>query len=179
MWTCCSLAGQSAVGYATGAVAPAAEGGRAAHKRAVAVLTVDGAPPELYTPYPDGVPSALDREHVHGGLDLEWDDDARVLAESLPPGRLAVDDLTMPLRAALDDRDLVDASGVIGAAKVVKTARRGRVHPACAGDQRSRDRRRRTDVEAGGQGDRAHRPIACAACSSSARGRTPSTRSGR
>ena len=114
-------AGQSAVGYATGAVAPAADGGRAAHKRAVAVLTVDGAPPELYTPYPDGVPSALDREHVHRGLDLEWDDDARVLAESLPPGRLAVDDLTMPLRAALGDRELVDAGGVIGAAKVVKT----------------------------------------------------------
>ena len=152
-------AGQSAVGYATGAVAPAAEGGRAAHKRAVAVLTVDGAPPELYTPYPDGVPSALDREHVHGGLDLEWDDDARVLAESLPAGRLAVDDLTMPLRAALDDRDLVDASGVIGAAKVVKTARRGRVHPACAGDQRCRDRRRPTDVATWGQGDRAHRPL--------------------
>ena len=116
------LAGQSSVGYATGAVAPAADGGRAAHKRAVAVLTVDGAPPELYTPYPDGVPTALDREQVHGGLDLEWADVSRVLAESLPPGRLAVDDLTMPLRAALDDRELVDASGVVGAAKVVKTA---------------------------------------------------------
>ena len=143
MWTCCSLAGQSAVGYATGAVAPAADGGRAAHKRAVAVLTVDGAPPELYTPYPDGVPPAVDREHVHGGLDLEWDDDARVLAESLPPGRLAVDDLTMPLRAALDDRELVDASGVDRRGQGRQDRRRGRVHPARAGDQRSRDRRRR------------------------------------
>jgi Xaa-Pro dipeptidase len=115
-------AGQSALGYATGAVVPAADAGRAAHKRAVAVVTADGAPPEVFTPYPDGVPSTLDPSHVHGGLDLEWDDDARFLAESLPPGRLAVDDLTMPLRAALDDRELVDASGVIGAAKVVKTA---------------------------------------------------------
>ena len=136
-------AGQSAVGYATGAVVPAADGGRAAHKRAVAVLTVDGAPPELYTPYPDGVPSALDREHVHGGLDLEWDDDARVLAESLPPGRLAVDDLTMPLRAALDDRELVDAERCHRCGQGRQDRRRGRVHPARAGDQRSRDRRRR------------------------------------
>ena len=115
-------AGPSVVGYATGAVVPAADAGRAAHRRAVAVVTADGAPPELFTPYPDGVPAQVDGEHVHGGLDLEWDDDAGALAKSLPPGRVAVDDLTMPLRAALDDRELVDASGVVGAAKVVKTA---------------------------------------------------------
>ncbi len=115
-------AGPSVVGYASGAVVPAADAGRAAHRRAVAVVTADGAPPEVFTPYPDGIPPQVDREHVHAGLDLEWDDDALVLAKSLPPGRLAVDDLTMPLRAALDDRELVDAGAVISAAKVVKTA---------------------------------------------------------
>ena len=73
-------AGPSVVGYATGAVVPAADAGRAA-QRAVAVVTVDGAPPELYTPYPDGVPPEVDREHVHDGLDLEWDDDAGLLAD--------------------------------------------------------------------------------------------------
>ena len=108
--------------YATGVVVPAADTARAAHRRAVAVVTADGAPPEVYTPYPDGVPATTDPARVHGGLDLEWDDDASVLAKSLPPGRLAVDDLTMPLRAALADRELVDAGSVVSAAKVVKTA---------------------------------------------------------
>src|SRR5213078_4372438 len=115
-------AGPSVVGYATGAVVPAADAARAAHRRAVAIVTADDAPPELFTHYPDGVPPELDTTRVHGGLDLEWDDDAAALAKALPPGRLAVDDLTMPLRAALGDRELVDAGAVVGAAKVVKTA---------------------------------------------------------
>jgi Xaa-Pro dipeptidase len=112
----------STLAYATGAVVPAADAARAAHRRAVGVVTADGAPPHLYTAYHDGVPSELPSDHVHGGLDLEWDDDARRLARALPSGVVAVDDCTMPLRAALDGRDLVDASGVVGAAKVVKTA---------------------------------------------------------
>src|SRR5262249_39707335 len=108
--------------YATGVAVPAADAGRAAHRRAVAVVTADGEPPLVYTPYPDGAPSDLDDARVLGGLDLEWNDDAQTLARSLPAGRVAVDDCTMPLRAALDGRDLVDASAVVGAAKVVKTA---------------------------------------------------------
>jgi Xaa-Pro dipeptidase len=115
-------AGPSHVGYASGVMVPAADAGRAAHRRAVAVVTAEGAPPDVYTPYPDGVPAGVDPEHVHPGLDLEWDDDARALAGSLPSGRLAIDDLTMPLRAALDGRELVDASSVVGSAKVVKTS---------------------------------------------------------
>jgi Xaa-Pro aminopeptidase len=115
-------AGPSVVGYATGAVVPAADAARSAHRRPVAIVTADDAPPELFTHYPDGVPPELDARRVHGGLDLEWDDDAAALAKALPPGRLAVDDLTMPLRAALGDRELVDAGAVVGAAKVVKTA---------------------------------------------------------
>jgi Xaa-Pro aminopeptidase len=116
------VAGPSGVAYVTGAVVPAADAGRAAHRRAVAVVTADGAPPELFTPYPDGLPPEHDPAHVHGGLDLEWDDDARALVSRLASGRLAIDDCTMPLRAMLDGRDLVDAGSVIGAAKVVKTA---------------------------------------------------------
>ncbi|MEX1007421.1 MAG: M24 family metallopeptidase [Acidimicrobiia bacterium] len=115
-------AGPSTVGYATGAVAPAADAGRAAHRRVIAIVTADGTTPDVFTPYPDGVPSGYDREHVHGPFDLEWDDDARTLAQSLPGGRLAVDDCTMPLRAALNGRELVDAGGVVSAAKVIKTA---------------------------------------------------------
>ncbi len=55
-------------------------------------------------------------------LDLEWTGDAERLVRSLPDGRVAVDDCTMPLWAALHGRDLVDAGVVVGGAKVVKTA---------------------------------------------------------
>ena len=41
---------------------------------------------------------------------------------SRPAGRLAVDELTMPLRAALAGRELVDPSVLLGQAKVQKTA---------------------------------------------------------
>jgi Xaa-Pro aminopeptidase len=115
-------AGGSNVTYATGAVVPAADAGRAAHRRAVAVVTADGAPPHLYTPSHDGAPPELDADHVHPALDLEWEDDASALVRALPSGRLAVDDCTMPLRAALGARELADAALVVGAAKVVKTA---------------------------------------------------------
>jgi Xaa-Pro dipeptidase len=114
--------GGSSVAYATGAVAPAADGARAIHLRNVTVVTADGAPPELYTRWPDGVPAGHDPAHVHAGLDLEWADDAERLARSLPGGRVAVDDCTMPLWSALHGRDLVDAGSVMTPAKVVKTA---------------------------------------------------------
>jgi Xaa-Pro dipeptidase len=114
--------GSSSVAYATGAVAPAADGARAIHTRNIAVVTADGAPPELYTRWPDGVPDRHDPAHVHEALDLEWSGDAERLVRSLPGGRVAVDDCTMPLWAALQGRDLVDASSVIVPAKVVKTA---------------------------------------------------------
>jgi Xaa-Pro dipeptidase len=113
--------GVSTVAYATGAVAPAADSGRAAHIRNVAVVTADGAPPLLYTRWRDGVPEGHEPARVLDRLDLEWADDAVRLAASLPGGRVAVDDCTMPLWAALAGRDLVDASSVLGPAKVVKT----------------------------------------------------------
>ena len=115
-------AGAGNVAYATGAVVAAADAGRAAHRLAVAVVTADGSPPQLYTPCPDGAPPEVDRDHVHDALDLEWADDATALVRALPVGRLAIDDCTMPLRAALGERELTDAASVVGAAKVTKTA---------------------------------------------------------
>jgi Xaa-Pro dipeptidase len=114
--------GVGTVAYATGAVVPAADAGRAAHTRNVAVVTPDGAPPLLYTRWRDGVPEGHDPDRVREGLDLEWADDAETLASSLPGGRVAVDDCTMPLWSALAGRELVDASSVVTPAKVVKTA---------------------------------------------------------
>jgi Xaa-Pro aminopeptidase len=113
--------GVGTVAYATGAVAPAADAARAAHTRNVAVVTADGATPLLYTRWRDGVPEGHDPERVRDGLDLEWADDADALARTLPGGRVAVDDCSMPLWSALAGRDLVDASSVVTPAKLVKT----------------------------------------------------------
>jgi Xaa-Pro aminopeptidase len=115
------LLGQTNVGYATGARSPAADQSRALHRRAVAAVTADGAPPHLWTHTPDGVPGDMDLT-VDPGLELEADDGAAQLVRTLPRGRLAVDDATVPLWTALADRDPQDASGVLATAKLIKTA---------------------------------------------------------
>lgn len=119
------LLGQANVGYATGARVPACDQSRALHRRPVALVTADGDPPHLWTWYPDGAPPDLPADHVHPGLRLELDPDARALAaavhDACPTGTLAVDELTMPLRAALD-RTVADPNLTLGRAKVQKTA---------------------------------------------------------
>jgi Xaa-Pro dipeptidase len=114
------LLGQTNVGYATGARSPAADQSRALHRRAVAAVTADGAPPHLWTHTPDTVPADLDLT-VDDGVELEAADGATRLVRALPAGRLAVDDATVPLWTALADRDPQDASGVLTAAKLLKT----------------------------------------------------------
>ncbi|HSO95588.1 MAG TPA: M24 family metallopeptidase [Acidimicrobiia bacterium] len=114
------LLGQTNVGYATGARSPAADQSRALHRRAVAAVTADGAPPHLWTHTPDRVPTDLGLV-VDAGLDLEAEDGATQFVRSLPSGRLAIDDATVPLWAALADREPQDSSGVITTAKIRKT----------------------------------------------------------
>ncbi len=108
------------VGYATGARMPSVDQGEALHRRAVAVVTADGAPPTVWTHRPDLVPPHLGAD-VRPGLGLEFDDDAARLVASLPAGRLAIDDAPMPLWQALAGRDPEDASVPLGAAKIAKT----------------------------------------------------------
>lgn len=115
------LLGQGNVNYATGARMPDADQAQALHHRAVAVVSADGTPPVVFTSAPERVPTDLGAE-VRPRLDLEWEDGAAQLRDALPPGRLAVDDLTVPLWQALADRDPQDASGALGAAKLCKTA---------------------------------------------------------
>lgn len=114
------LLGQSNVTYALGARAPAAEPARAGHQRPVAVLTRDDTP-HVFTPFPEGVPPELPADHVHGALATEWDAGARALAEAVPEGRVAFDEYTMPVRAALAGREVADAATALGEAKIVKT----------------------------------------------------------
>ena len=115
------LLGHGNVGYATGVRMPGADQAEALHRRAVAVVTTDGTPATVWARATATVPTDLGLD-VRPGLDLEFDDDAERLVRSLPPGRLAVDDATMPLWRALADRDPQDASVALTTAKIVKTA---------------------------------------------------------
>jgi Xaa-Pro aminopeptidase len=117
------LLGQGNVVYATGARVPAADQGRAIHRRPVALIRSDGTPPHLWTWCPEGAPPELPADHVHAGLRLESEDGARALLDVVPAGTVGVDELTMPLRTVLRDagRSLGDASQAMGAAKAHKT----------------------------------------------------------
>jgi Xaa-Pro dipeptidase len=116
------LLGQANISYATGLRVPAADQARAIHRRPVATLTADGAPPHVWTWFPDGAPDDLPADHVHPGLSLEWDEGARQLLDALPAGQLAIDEFTMPLHAVLDGRQLADAAMILSGAKALKTA---------------------------------------------------------
>jgi Xaa-Pro dipeptidase len=120
------LLGQANVAYATGLRVPAADQNLAIHRRAVALVTADGATAHVWTWYPEGAPPELPVDHQHDGLRLEFPAGAAALAEVVndvcPSGRLAVDELTMPLREAFAGRVLNDPTILIGQAKVQKTA---------------------------------------------------------
>jgi Xaa-Pro aminopeptidase len=115
------LLGQPAVAYAVGARAPAADAARAAHQRMIAIVTADGDAPHLYTAFPEGVPPELPADHVHGALPVEWSEGAEALRDVLPNGPIALDEYTMPLHAALDEREVADATALLSTCKIVKT----------------------------------------------------------
>jgi Xaa-Pro aminopeptidase len=115
------LLGQAAVAYAVGARAPAADAARAAHERTIAVVTADGDVPQVYTCFPEGVPPELPRDHVHHALAVEWPEGAAALRDGLPDGPVALDEYTMPLHAALDGREVSDATALLSTCKIVKT----------------------------------------------------------
>ena len=119
------LLGQPNVVYATGLRVPAADQSQAIHRRPVALVTADGSLPHVWTWHPQSAPPELPSDHVHPELRLDFDTDARALAASVsdvcPSGEVAVDELTMPLRAAFSGRTLRDPSACIGRAKIQKT----------------------------------------------------------
>jgi Xaa-Pro dipeptidase len=116
------LLGQQNIAYALGARVPAADAGRAAHQRMVAIVTTDGEAPRLYTAFPDGVTPELPTDNVHPALSVEWDEGAAALLDTLPEGPIALDEYTMPLHAALRGRAVTDATAILSTCKVMKTA---------------------------------------------------------
>lgn len=120
------LLGSSSVAYATGAAVPAQDGDHAALFRPVAVVVRGDAAPHLYTLYTDGVPADLPEHHLHGPLFPDLDDGMDVFATALRDhfdagARVGIDDQTQPMLRRLHGFDWVDASAVLGAAKVTKT----------------------------------------------------------
>ncbi|MET0148681.1 MAG: Xaa-Pro peptidase family protein [Acidimicrobiales bacterium] len=119
------LLGVSNVKYATGARVLAADYGRSARWRNVAVL-VDGDPvPHLWTWQPEGVPADHPADHLHDGLDLTTDDGATALVSFLAEvgaGTCLLDAGTMPLHRTWAGERPADALPVMGPAKLVKTA---------------------------------------------------------
>ena len=121
------LLGSGGVAYATGADSPGEDSGRAGLFRTVAVVVRGEGEPHVYTTYWDGVPAELPADHVHGPLFPDLDDGITHFAEALhghfvPGSRLGVDEQTHPMLRALDDFEWTDASTVLGAAKIIKTA---------------------------------------------------------
>jgi Xaa-Pro dipeptidase len=120
------LLGSSAVTYATGAAMPAQDGDRAALFRAVAVVVAGESAPHLYTLFADGAPAELPEDHLHGPLFPDLDDGmdqfAKALSEHFSIGaRIGIDHQSHAMLRGLSGFEWVDASGVMGAAKIVKT----------------------------------------------------------
>jgi len=115
------LCGQQNVSYATGARAPAADHMRASWWRAVAVLARDEPWPHLYTDFPEGAPPELPDEFLHRAIEVETRAGAADLGRVVAGERVALDDAPFPLWDVLGARSPVDASVVLGPAKVTKT----------------------------------------------------------
>ncbi|MFQ2839397.1 MULTISPECIES: M24 family metallopeptidase [Mycobacterium] len=115
------LLGSSAVSYATGALTPSMDGDTAALFRAVAVVVTGESAPHLFTMFADGAPSDV---VVHGPLFPDLDDGvfASELASLFGAGsRLGIDHLSHAMFRGLSGYEWVDASGVLGSARVLKT----------------------------------------------------------
>lgn len=117
------LLGSSAVTYATGAGMPALDGDRAALFRPVAVVVAGESAPHLYTLFGDGAPADV---YVHEPLFVDLDDGIDLLGAALAShfaagARVGIDHMSGAMARGVGGVDWVDASGVLGAAKIIKT----------------------------------------------------------
>jgi Xaa-Pro dipeptidase len=120
------LLGSSSVAYATGAAVPGQDGDRAGLFRPVAVVAKGDSAPHLYTLYGDGVPADLPEDHLHGPLFPDLDDGIELFENALgnhfgAEATIGIDDQTHAMLRGLQGFDWVDASAVVGGAKITKT----------------------------------------------------------
>ncbi|BDE14806.1 MULTISPECIES: M24 family metallopeptidase [Mycobacterium] len=117
------LVTSSAVTYATGVAMPAMDGDRAALFRAVAIVVRGEAMVHLYSMVADAVPLGV---HLHPPLFPDLDDGisefASELSEHFKKGaRVGIDHFSHPMIRGLQGVSWADASGVMGAVKLLKT----------------------------------------------------------
>ena len=126
------LLGNTNVAYATGAIWPFADSGRANFEQPVAVVLVDDDWPHLFTPMreDDRLRTALPADHIHGPVYLDFDEGVQLFAAQLTDlipvhAVVAMDEWTNALRrerSVLFAADVPpDAGRVISAAKATKT----------------------------------------------------------
>ena len=126
------LLGNTNVAYATGAIWPLADSGRANFEQPVAVVLVGDDWPHLFTPVreDDRLRTAMPADHIHGPVYLDFDEGVQLFAAQLTElvsdhAVIAMDEWTNALRR---ERSVLFAAGapsdggrVISAAKVTKT----------------------------------------------------------
>ncbi len=126
------LLGNTNVVYATGAIWPLADSGRANFEQPVAVVTVDDEWPHLFSPMreEDRLRVELPSDHIHGPVYLDFDEGVQLFASQLAglvPGNavIAIDEWTNALRrerSILFAPDApVDGGRIISGAKAIKT----------------------------------------------------------
>lgn len=126
------LLGNTNVAYATGAIWPLADSGRANFEQPVAVVLADDEWPHLFTPMreDDRLRTALPADHVHGPVYLDFDEGVQLFAAQLADlvsdhAVIAMDEWTNALRR---ERSILfaadappDGGRVISMAKLTKT----------------------------------------------------------
>ena len=126
------LLGNTNVAYATGAIWPLADSGRANFEQPVAVVLADDEWPHLFSPVRDDdrLRVELPPDHRHGPVYLDFDEGVQLFTAQLAvllPGKavIAIDEWTHAMRrerSILFARDApVDGGKVISRAKLVKT----------------------------------------------------------
>ncbi len=126
------LLGNTNVVYATGAIWPLADSGRANFEQPVAVILLDDEKPHLFSPMREEVApgTLLPSDHMHGPVYLDFDEGVQLFTSQLAPlvpskAKIAIDEWTNALRR---ERSLffapdppVDGGPVISKAKAIKT----------------------------------------------------------
>ena len=125
------LLGNTNVVYATGAIWPLADSGRANFEQPVAVVMADDEWPHLFSPVQedDRLRTELPPDHLHGPVYLDFDEGVQLFAAELaglvgPGAVIAMDEWTNALRregSLLQGKDPVDGGPVISRSKAVKT----------------------------------------------------------
>jgi Xaa-Pro aminopeptidase len=126
------LLGNTNVVYATGAIWPLADSGRANFEQPVAVVVADDEWPHLFSPVreDDRLTTELPPDHLHGPVYLDFDEGVQAFATELaglvaPGVAIAMDEWTNALRREhsllFAGGTPVDGGPVISRAKAVKT----------------------------------------------------------